>query len=145
MGLMLSVPIASRRRIVISLKLSDRVTVQDIELDVIHNFSTLTFAIDSRSDIRFGNSQQSSNEITPLSLMWRYRSFYLLSSQPNELLINGLVLVDLESTNRSKLRLDYFTPNSTISRLDRQAGSGNEIVLIRNRWYRFDGRSVELA
>lgn len=143
-GLTIKTQTPSKRRISISLRLGDRFSLADIELDEIPPVITLSFMVD---DVKFSRQMETSS----LSLMWRYRTFYLLSNQPNEWLVSGISLIDLESADRSKMMIQYSAQNSTVSSSDsnRQqqqlTGSGTELALVRNRWYRFDGRTVDLV
>lgn len=133
MGLTIRSQMPTKRRMTLSLRLGDQIS-SDIELDSLEAATTLTFVQPTSSAVR---------GLPRLALMWRYRAFYLLAAnQPNDLQLSSLTLIDLESVGSgSNLVIKYFAPHSNSTR---QVGSGTELTLVRNRWYKFEGRAVIL-
>lgn len=112
--------------------------------------------IDSSLTVLFVPSELSKfNLSADLWFMWRYKSFTLLSSQPDELSLSGLELLELESTANPSV-IKYSAPNGTTNCTQAFSSSNNQNnqqanyshlrrasgsdwpALMRNRWYKFE-------
>lgn len=136
----------------------DQTIVAEVELDEIPGVYTIAFAPNDPNIVDLDEATSDSGRVPQLSLMWRHRSFNLLLGQQNELHLSGLELSLLDADDNDSdengeirpppvIRYTYASNSggqmlvgSSINVIKSGFGSGGDVALTRNQWYKFDGR-----